>query len=58
MDAKVFIDEKLNQMTNILAKEKNKNIYVNFYLLKYVSHGDTADFCITYVLQQVFILKN
>ena len=49
MDTKVFIDEKLNQVTNILAKEKNKNVYVagdfNFDLLKYASHGDTADFC-------------
>ena len=49
MDTKAFIDEKLNQVTNILAKEKNKNVYVtgdfNFDLLKYASHGDTADFC-------------
>ena len=39
MDTNVFIDSKLNHITNILAKEKNKRIYIagdfNFDLIKY-----------------------
>ena len=48
MDTNVFIDNKLNHITNILAKEKNKKIYIagdfNFDLLKYSNHSDTANF--------------
>ena len=39
MDTNLFIDNKLTHITNILAKEKNKKIYIagdfNFDLLKY-----------------------
>ena len=48
MDTNVFIDSKLNHITNILAKEKNKRIYIagdfNFDLIKYSNHNDTANF--------------
>ena len=48
MDTSVFIDNKLNQITTILAKEKNKNVYIagdfNFDLLKYSNHSETANF--------------
>ena len=48
MDTNVFIDNKLNQITNILVKEKNKNVYIagdfNFDLLKYSEHPETANF--------------
>ena len=48
MDTDKFIDEKLNHITNILAKEKNKNIYIagdfNFDLLKYSNHSKTTNF--------------
>ena len=48
MDTNVFIDNKLNHVTNKLAKERNKRIYIagdfNFDLLKYSKHTDTANF--------------
>ena len=48
MDTNMFIDNKLNHITNILAKEKNKKIYIagdfNFDLLKYSNHSETANF--------------
>ena len=48
MDTDVFINKKLTHITNILAKEKNKNIYItgdfNFDLLKYSHHSDTTNF--------------
>ena len=48
MDTNVFIDNKINHITNILAKEKNKKIYIsgdfNFDLIKYSNHADTANF--------------
>ena len=48
MDTNIFIDKKLNHITSILAKEKNKRIYIagdfNFDLLKYSNHTDTANF--------------
>ena len=48
MDTNVFIDKKLNYITNILAKEKNKKIYIagdfNFDLLQYSNHNETASF--------------
>ena len=48
MDTNVFIDKKLHHVTNILAKEKSKKIYIagdfNFDLLKYSNHNDTANF--------------
>ena len=48
MDTSVFIDKKLNHITNILAKENKKKIYIagdfNFDLLKYSNHTDTANF--------------
>ena len=48
MDTSVFIDKKLNHLTNILAKEKNKKVYIagdfNFDLLQYSNHPDTANF--------------
>ena len=43
-----FIETKLTQVVDKLAKEKNKKVYIagdfNFDLLKYYNHGDTADF--------------
>ena len=43
-----FSHQKLHHITNILAKEKNKNIYIagdfNFDLLKYSNHSETANF--------------
>ena len=43
-----FIEAKLSQVVDKLAKEKNKKVYIagdfNFDLLKYANHGDTADF--------------
>ena len=48
MDTNTFIDKKLNHITNILSKEKNKKIYIagdfNFDLLKYSNHAETANF--------------
>ena len=48
MNTTDFIDEKLSQVTNRLAKEKNKKVYIagdfNFDLLKYSSHNDTSNF--------------
>ena len=48
MDPNVFIDTKINHVTNILSKEKNKKIYIagdfNFDLLKYSNHTETANF--------------
>ena len=48
MDTSEFIDDKLNQITNQLAKEKNKKIYIagdfNFDLLKYSHHSETSNF--------------
>ena len=48
MDTSTFTDNKLSKITNIIAKEKNKKVYIagdfNFDLLKYSSHGCTADF--------------
>ena len=48
MDTNVFIDKKLDLVTNILAKEKKKKVYIagdfNFDLLKYSDHADTANF--------------
>ena len=48
MDTNDFIDNKLNKITNIIAKETNKKVFIagdfNFDLLKYSSHGCTADF--------------
>ena len=43
-----FIETKLTQVLDKLAKEKNKKVYIagdfNFNLLKCANHGDTADF--------------
>ena len=43
MDINVSIDNKLNYITNVLAKEKKKKIYTagDFYfdLLKYYNHS-------------------
>ena len=48
MDTNTFIDKKLHKITNILAKENKKKIYIagdfNFDLLKYSNHTDTANF--------------
>ena len=48
MDTNEFIDKKINHVTNILSKEKNKRIYIagdfNFDLLKYSHHPETANF--------------
>ena len=48
MDTSTFTDNKLSKITNIIAKEKNKKVYIagdfNFDLLRYSSHGCTADF--------------
>ena len=48
MNTTDFTDIKLSQITNILAKEKNKKVYIagdfNFDLLKYSSHTDTSNF--------------
>ena len=48
MNTTDFTDIKLSQITNILAKEKNKKAYIagdfNFDLLKYSSHTDTSNF--------------
>ena len=48
MDTNTFIDKKLNHITNILSKEKNKKIYIagdfNFDLLRYSNHAETANF--------------
>ena len=48
MDTNLFIEKKLHHITNIFAKEKNKNVYIagdfNFDLLKYSKHSETANF--------------
>ena len=48
MDTNLFIDNKLTHITNTLAKEKNKKIYIagdfNFDLLEYSNHSDTSNF--------------
>ena len=48
MNTTDFIESKLTQVVDKLAKEKNKKVYIagdfNFDLLKYSYHGDTADF--------------
>ena len=48
MDPNTFIDTKITHLTNKLAKEKNKRIYIsgdfNFDLIKYSNHVHTASF--------------
>ena len=48
MDTNVFIDSKLDHITNLLAKEKNKKVCIasdfNFDLLKYSNHSETTNF--------------
>ena len=48
MNTTDFIETRITQVVDKLAKEKNKKVYIagdfNFDLLKYSSHGDTADF--------------
>ena len=48
MDTNIFIDDKINRVTNELTKENNKNVFIsgnfNFYLLKQSYHAETANF--------------
>ena len=48
MDTSTFTDVKLTKILHTISREKNKKVFItgdfNFDLLKYASHGATADF--------------